>query len=172
MNKVLVGSLGAVFGFKGWIKVNSYTENPSDIFTLEPWHVVSKDNSFEAKLVDWKNHFNKLVVLLDGFNSDFDSRVITNSEIYVHRSVFKQLHASEYYWNDLIGCRVFNKNNYDFGLVLDLFNNGAHDIFVVQANSNDSFSKKERLIPFVDNSVVNSIDLKDKKILVDWDPGF
>jgi 16S rRNA processing protein RimM len=49
---------------------------------------------------------------------------------------------------------------------------GANDVLVVKANLNDGFSKKERLIPYLLEQVVESVSIENKQICVDWDPGF
>ena len=49
---------------------------------------------------------------------------------------------------------------------------GANDVPVVKANRNDGFGKKERLIPYLFEQVVKTVDAKNKQITVDWDPGF
>lgn len=34
---LVVGHIGAVYGVKGWLKIQSFTENPEDIFDYTPW---------------------------------------------------------------------------------------------------------------------------------------
>ena len=67
---------------------------------------------------------------------------------------------------------VVTTDGYDLGKVSDLMETGANDVLVVKANPNDGFSKKERLIPYLLEQVVISVDAKNKQICVDWDPGF
>ena len=49
---------------------------------------------------------------------------------------------------------------------------GSNDVLVVQANLNDAFGMKERLIPFIDEQVIKHIDITARLVEVDWDPGF
>ncbi len=49
---------------------------------------------------------------------------------------------------------------------------GANDVLVVKANLKDGFSKKERLIPYLFEQVIESVSIENKQICVDWDPGF
>jgi 16S rRNA processing protein RimM len=58
------------------------------------------------------------------------------------------------------------------GVVKEVFNTGANDVMSVKANINDAFGQKERLLPFVLDDVVHSVDMAGKVIKVDWEPGF
>jgi 16S rRNA processing protein RimM len=51
------------------------------------------------------------------------------------------------------------------GTVAYLFETGANDVIVVQGT-------KEHLIPYVPGHVIKKVDLKNKRIEVDWDPDF
>jgi 16S rRNA processing protein RimM len=42
----------------------------------------------------------------------------------------------------------------------------------VKANLKDAFGQKERLIPFLEEQVIISVDREAQRIEVDWDPGF
>ncbi len=70
----------------------------------------------------------------------------------------------EYYWSDLIGVRVQNQQQQDFGEIVDVFATGANDVIVVKG-------ERERLIPFIDQ-VVLSVDIAAKAMLVEWDAEF
>jgi 16S rRNA processing protein RimM len=82
-----------------------------------------------------------------------------------------------YYWSDLIGLRVKNKQAVDFGCIVDVFETGANDVIVVQAEATEPDGEQakskpqERLLPFVAD-VVLEVDLPNKTMLVDWDADF
>jgi len=61
---------------------------------------------------------------------------------------------------------------YQLGSVKEMFETGANDVMLVKARSNDAFGQKERMLPFVRENVVKSVDMQAKIITVDWDPGF
>jgi 16S rRNA processing protein RimM len=48
---------------------------------------------------------------------------------------------------------------------------GSNDVLVVRKCSG-SLDGKERLIPYLPDQVVVSVDLESQKIVVDWDPEF
>ncbi|CAG9295792.1 ribosome maturation factor RimM [Celerinatantimonas diazotrophica] len=169
---VIVGRLGAVYGIKGWLKVNSFTEQAEAIFEYSSW-MVGKDGQFNpVEVTEWRRHNHSLIVKLSGFDAREQSQTLTGLEIAVAAEQLPELAEDEFYWRDLLGMRVVNRQGYDLGKVTDLMETGSNDVLVVKANLKDAFGKKERLIPFVESQMVDSVDQCAQIITVDWDPGF
>jgi len=169
---VVLGKLGAVYGINGWLKVNSYTENPEGIFSYKPWQIQSQGQWRQVQVASWKRHSNGLIVKLDGINDRDQAQLLVNAEIAVAQALLPQLDDGEFYWKDLMGMSVVNEAGYDFGVVDDLMETGSNDVLVVKANKTDAFGQKERLIPFLTDSVVKNVDHTQRRIIVDWDPAF
>jgi len=55
---------------------------------------------------------------------------------------------------------------------VDMMETGSNDVIVVKANRNDAFGQKERLLPFLTDSVIKAVDKAQGRIIVDWDPEF
>jgi 16S rRNA processing protein RimM len=53
-----------------------------------------------------------------------------------------------------------------------MFETGANDVMLVKAKVNDAFGQKERLLPFLHDDVVLSVNKDGHIITVDWDPAF
>ena len=68
--------------------------------------------------------------------------------------------ADEYYWTDLIGLKVINRQQELIGTVDSLMDTGAHSVLVVAG-------ERQHLIPFVANYVID-VDMQNKCIYVDW----
>ena len=69
----------------------------------------------------------------------------------------------EFYWDDLVGCTVRTQdegNALDLGTVNYLLETGANDVLVVRA-SETSIDNRERLIPYIEDDVVLSVDLSN-----------
>jgi 16S rRNA processing protein RimM len=82
------------------------------------------------------------------------------------------LEDGEFYWKDLMGLTVVNEAGYDLGVVDDIMETGSNDVLVVKANRTDAFGKKERLVPYLADSVIKHVDKTLGRIIVDWDPDF
>ncbi|MFM2483200.1 ribosome maturation factor RimM [Celerinatantimonas sp. YJH-8] len=169
---VIVGRLGAVYGIKGWLKINSFTEEAEAIFDYPHWLVGQDGQWREVEMTDWRRHNSSLIAKLKGYDIREQSQALTGQDIAVLAADLPELADDEFYWRDLLGMRVVNRQNYDLGQVIDLMETGSNDVLVVQANLKDAFGKKERLIPFIESQMIDQIDREAQVITVDWDPGF
>lgn len=167
-DELVVGKIGAPYGVKGWVKINSFTQHPQDIFDYVPWRL-GHDQQVEVEL--WRVQSKALVAKLVGVNSRDAADLIKNLDITVPASSLPRL-DDDIYWKDIIGMTVENTHGYSLGVVVQMFETGANDVMIVRANPNDAFAQKERLVPFVYDKVVTRIDTNDNRIIVDWDPAF
>lgn len=168
---LIVGKVGAPYGVKGWVKINSFTQNADDIFDYSPWLLNSGAGYQNIKVDQWRHHGKSLVAKLESIDDRNAAELIKNVEISILQSQLPEL-DNDYYWKDLIGMSVITTKGYDMGMVKDLFETGANDVMLVKANINDAFGQKERLLPFLHEDVVKEVNLTGNTITVDWDPSF
>ncbi|KKO48770.1 16S rRNA-processing protein RimM [Arsukibacterium sp. MJ3] len=169
---VVLGKFGAVYGINGWLKVVAYTDIPEGIFDYTPWQIKLQGNWLPLQVASWKRHSNGLIAKLDGVNDRDLAQRYVNAEIAVTPQALPSLEEGDYYWKDLMGLAVINQTGYHLGEVSDMMETGSNDVIVVKANRTDAFGKKERLLPFLTETVVKSVNLAEKQIIVDWDPAF
>lgn len=160
---IVVGRVCGVYGVKGWVRVYSYTQPKTNILHYSPWYFGSNGRWLERCVIDTKRHANGVLALLEGDEDRAQARESIGQEIAVYRSQLPEPGLGEYYWADLIGMRVMNREGTDFGAVTGLIETGVHDVLVVQG-------ERERLIPFISGIYVYSIDSVLRCIAVDWDP--
>jgi 16S rRNA processing protein RimM len=170
--KVVLGCLGAVYGIKGWLKVQAYTDYSENIFEYGSW-LIGRDNSWqEAEVVEWRKHNKGLIVKLANVDVREKAQLLTGMEIAVLESQLPELVEGEFYWRDLTGMAVVNTQGYNMGIVKSLMETGSNDVLVVKANGNDAFGKTERLIPFIESQTIEKVDQELRVITVDWDADF
>ena len=170
--EVILGKVGAVYGIKGWLKIHSFTGDQEAILDYFPWSLKLGNKTQSVEITDWRKHSNGLIVKVAGIDDRDKAQGLVGSEILVNEIALPDLPEGEFYWRDLIGMSVVTTKGYDLGKVSDIMETGANDVLVVKANQNDGFSKKERLIPYLFEQVIISVNAEDKQICVDWDPGF
>jgi len=168
-DKVVIGKIGAPYGVKGWVKINSYTEVPEGIFDYSPWLLA---DGKEYQIDQWRPHGKAIVAKLIDIDSRDDAERIKNLDISIDAEQLPELGDDEVYWRELNGMQVVTTQGYQLGVVKEVFNTGANDVIRVKAKVNDAFGQKERLIPFVFDSVVQTVDKTERVITVEWDPGF
>ena len=170
--EVTIGKVGAVYGIKGWLKIHSFTDDQEAILDYFPWSLKLGNKVQSVEITDWRRHNNGLIVKVAGIDDRDLAQSLVGSEIFVYEEALPKLPEGEFYWRDLMGMKVVTNKGYDLGCVSDIMETGANDVLVVKANRNDGFGKKERLIPYLDGRVVESVSIENKQICVDWDPGF
>jgi 16S rRNA processing protein RimM len=84
--------------------------------------------------------------------------------VFVSRATFPKADDGEFYWIDLIGLAVVNREQAALGDVVGLIDTGPHCVLRVQPADP---AADERLIPFVE-AYVDSVDMPGRRILVDW----
>jgi 16S rRNA processing protein RimM len=170
--KIILGRLGAVYGIKGWLKVQAFTDYAESIFDYDTW-LIGREKSWQnIEIVEWRRHNKGLIVKFAGIDVREKAQLLTGMEIAVLESQLPDLAEDEYYWRELVGMQVVNKAGYNMGLVKSLMETGSNDVLVVKANANDAFGKTERLIPFIESEMILNVDKNDKVITVDWDADF
>jgi len=166
---LVVGKIGAPYGVKGWVKINSYTDTQTGIFDYAPW-LLSDEKEYQVD--QWRPHGKAIVAKLVGIDSRDDAERIKNLDITIQSEQLPELGEDEFYWRELTGMKVVTTQGYDLGVVKEVFNTGANDVLLVKARGKDAFGQKERLLPFELDNVVQSVDKAEQVITVDWDPGF
>jgi 16S rRNA processing protein RimM len=139
------------------------TDPREAIFEYQPW--LLGESREETRIVQGKKHGKHLIALLENVNDREQAQSMLNRQIVVYRDQFPQLREDEFYWTDLLGLSVRLGDGTELGTIEKMLATGAHDVMVVQGD-------RERLIPFVQQRYVKSVNLDDGIVLVDWDPDF
>lgn len=161
-----VGEISGVFGVKGWLKVFSLTSPRENILNYSSW-VLKKENTLKnVKLIQGKRQGNVMLARIDEIADRDMAASYIGWEILISRKQLPETETDEYYWADLIGLKVETEQGISLGKVDYLIATGANDVLVVKQDN------KERLIPFLQSSTINKLDLDKKLIVVDWDPDF
>ncbi len=164
--RILLGRVHGAFGVRGELKLESFTDPASAIFRYQPW-VLRDAQGRERELADARGRVTaKGIVATFPDVADRDAaEALRGSEVWVARSALPPPGSGEYYWVDLEGLRVVNREGVDFGRVSHLFSTGANDVLVAEG-------ERERMIPFLQPDYVVSIDFDAGVVTVDWDPEF
>ena len=163
-----VGKIGSPYGVKGWFHVQSYTSPTDNLRSYTPWLMSSADSGPWRTMVglESRRHQKGIVAKLAAVNDRETAGRLRGQWIGVDEDQFGQAQHGEFFWRDIIGCRVIGADGTDFGVVDHLIETGAHDVLVVPSVADKGTT--DVLIPFVDAYVVN-VDLQAKRIEVNWD---
>lgn len=164
--RILLGRVHGAFGVRGELKLESFTDPANAIFRYQPW-VLRDAQGREHELADARGRLTaKGIVATFPDVADRDAaEALRGTEVWAPRSALPPPKPGEYYWVDLEGLRVVNREGVDFGRVSYLFSTGANDVLVAEG-------ERERMIPFLQPDYIASIDFEAGVVTVDWDPEF
>jgi 16S rRNA processing protein RimM len=103
-----------------------------------------------------------VVARLDGFTDRNVAAELRGRNVAIPRGDMPENREGEFYWNDLLGMEVSDRNATKLGLVEKILETGANAVLVVAQD------EKEVLIPFIQDVIVN-VDLKARRMVVEWE---
>lgn len=164
--RVLLGRVTSAHGVSGWVRIESWTDPRRAIFDYSPWILRTPDGA-ERRLdrVSGRPQGKGLAAQIPGSEDRDQALALVGSEILVPREALPSPADGSIYWVDLEGLSVATLDGQELGTVSHLIATGANDVLVVRGD-------RERLIPFLRDSVVRDIDFDAGRMRVDWDPDF
>ena len=174
-----VGRIADAWGIKGFFKVIPYSASPEALFSSKRWYllppeprpgvVLKGQAAFTGcqliKIRSAKEHSDTIVVEADGCDDRNMAELLRSARIFISRSSFPTVASDEFYWVDLMGLAVVNREGLALGAVKDLISTGPQTVMVIEAEVEGK--KVETLIPFV-SVYVDDVSLENKRITVDW----
>lgn len=170
-----VGRIQEAWGVRGWLKLLPYgSPKESVLLHARCWWLRPQQSQALPVLSAAQQALRPVVVTharvhgatVVAHLEDLDDRAqaedLRTFEVLVSRAEFPAAAEGEYYWVDLVGCRVVNREAQDLGEVHAVEDHGAHALLRVRPAGADEF-----MIPFV-AAHVDSVDLPGRRILVDW----
>ncbi len=156
-----LGSIGAPFGVRGWIKVRSYTDPPERVFAKRCLQLVRRGRTETYQIESTGRSAGQLTAKLRGIDDRDLAKALTGASIVVPRDELPERAPGDFYRTDLIGCEVVNRRGERLGIVRCFVETPAHAMMVVQGG-------KEIWVPAVPQHL-QRIDLKARRVVVNWD---
>lgn len=164
--RILIGRIHGAFGVRGEVKLESFTDPPTNLLRYQPW-ILRDAQGREREVTGARARpgGKGLIGILPGIEDRDAADALRGTDLYVLRSALPPPKDGEFYWIDLEGMRVVNLEGVAFGNVSAVFSNGANDVMAVRGD-------RERLIPFARPDYVKTLDFESGNIVVDWDADF
>ena len=182
-----VGRIVEAWGVKGWFKVLPYSTDPEALFSSKRWYLLPSDRAVGGaksptaksaapaaggpskpvllKIKEAKDHADTVVACSLDVADRNQAEALKGARIFVPRSSFPTAGADEYYWVDLLGLDVVNREGVALGQVKDLMSTGPQTVLVIEYIQDDK--PQERMIPFV-SVYIDDVNVAERRIRVDW----
>ena len=161
MGWIELGRVGAPWGVKGWVHVDSYTDPPDGILEYRQWALrLGSGERITRRVLEGRPHSDRLVARLEGIEDRDQAAALRGAVIEVDRAELPPTGAREYYQADLIGLPVRNLAGIELGKVGYFVDSPTGPMMVVQG-------AREYWIPAVPKHL-SKVDLAAGLVLVDW----
>lgn len=178
---VEVASVVGAWGVKGWIKVAAYATDPQALYSSRRWFLKPPASALGTRptgavlpgllrIVQVRAHGDAILAQAQELPDRTAAEALHGARIFVPRKSFPTVGDGEYYWVDLIGMAVVNRDGAALGSVVGLIDTGPHSVLRVSPAAipaGEAEPEDERLIPFV-GTYVDSVSLPERRIVVDW----
>ena len=169
---VEVGRIADAWGIKGWFKVISYSSDAEVLLTAKNWYLLPAEKGAKhftgtvlLPVKQARTHSESIVATSAAVADRNAAETLRGARIFVSRTAFPAAAEGEFYWVDLLGLSVVNREGVGMGVVKDLLATGPQTTLVLAYD--EGGKERERMIPFVD-AYVDKVDLAAKTIVADW----
>lgn len=158
------GVIIGVHGLRGDLKVRPLSGESTSLDSVKEITLQGKSSRTLYKVQKSARHKGNLLIRLEGITSIESAEEFVGCEVLISHDDLKELPDDEFYWFQLEGLRVVDRQQGDLGTVIEIFTTPAHDILVVRGD------RGEVLIPVVDAFILK-IDEEAKIMHVDLPEG-
>ncbi|MBU0278483.1 MULTISPECIES: ribosome maturation factor RimM [unclassified Gemella] len=161
--RLKVGKIVNTHALKGELKIISSSDFIENRLKPGSKLVITKSNQTIKEVVVEvaREHKGAYLVKFEGINSIEEAEKFKNLQLKIDEEFLEDLEDGEYYFYEIIGCKVYRDDNNEIGEIIEILQTGANDVWVVSNNLG-----KEYLIPYIDD-VVKEIDINNKKIFIE-----
>jgi len=153
-----LGRIGAPYGIKGWVHVQSFTNPPEKLLKYRSWSL----NAVAYEVMEGRLHGSNVVARLEGIEDRDKAALLQGSMVSVPRSVLPKLRKREFYQADLVGLGVTNLEGVALGKISHFVETPGGDVMVVRSEAG-----QEHWVPATKEHL-SKVDLAAGAVVVDW----
>jgi 16S rRNA processing protein RimM len=157
MKKILIAKILKTQGLRGEVKVKTYSLENN---VLKEGMQVFLNNNKSLTIKTSRERVGFLYLTFEGYNSIEEVEILRNEDLFTLEENLENLNNNEFYVKDLLGCTVTLNNGDVLGVVEEIENYGASDVYTV------TNGKAETIFALVDGLFLE-VDLNNKRIVVD-----
>lgn len=160
-----VGKLVNTHGIRGDVKVLPQTDFPELRFAPGSKLMLVNEETgdhLQVKVTSSRLQKNVYIIKLEGFQNINEIERYKGWSLKISEADQGKLDEGEYYYHEIIGCRVLTEDGEELGEITDILSPGANDVWVVKGTKPKA---KEILLPVIDD-VVLKVEPSDKLVTV------
>jgi 16S rRNA processing protein RimM len=160
-NFLQVGVISSTHGIRGEVKVFPTTDDIGRFKKLKEVYLDTGKDLFSLEIESVKFFKQFAILKFKGYDSINDIEEYRGKSLLVAREDAVSLKKDEYFIADLIGLAVYLDSGEEFGVVKDVMETGANDVYVLECRE----MKKEILIPAIKECILD-VDVENGKMKI------
>lgn len=159
-NTLRVGQIASTHGIRGEVKVFPTTDDINRFKKLKKCILDGRRGPIDLEVESCKFFKNMVILKFKGYDDINQILDFVKRDLLVTRENAVKLAKGEYFICDLVGLKVVTDDGKDFGVLKDIMQTGANDVYVIE-----TLEGKEVLFPSIPECILNR-DLENKVITV------
>ncbi len=154
---VEIGKIIGAVGIKGHLKMATSLSNRQNISKMNSVFFEEEKNLVKLNFI--REHKGNVIISIKHIKSRNEAESLIGKKLFIKRESLPTLKEGEYYVSDLIGFDVINNIGNKIGIVKDIKNFGAGNLFEINQENNKTF-----FLPFNQDNI-KKIDQPKRKII-------
>lgn len=157
---ITIGKAVKPFGVKGEMKIEALTDFPERFQNLKSVYLVSPTGKELVITVLSVRYAGGVPYLLfKGYDTPEQAKTLNGWLLKIPEQETMPLPEGRYYWYELIGMEVVSEEGEALGTIIDIFETGSNDIYVMKQG------KREIYLPAI-REVVKQVDRQAKRMVI------
>ncbi len=153
MQKYLeTGKIVSIHALKGEVKIQPWCDSPEYLCTFKRLYSKSGDRVYEIERI--RPQGNMVIAKLKGIDTPEQAQTLRGRILYIDRDD-ADLPEDSYFVADLIGLKVRDESGRSYGVISDVLQTGANDVYEIKSNDGKLY-----YIPAIP-SVILSTDIQN-----------
>lgn len=155
-----VGVISSTHGVKGEVKVYPTTDDPARFTELTYVFLDTKSGREKLEIEGVKFFKNQVILKFKGYDNINDIEKYKGTDLLISREDAVPLGENENFIADLIDMTVTTDTGRTLGILTDVIQTGANDVYVVKTEE-----KKEILLPAIRECILH-VDVENRQMQV------
>ena len=160
-----VGIITSTHGIRGEVKVFPTTDDPRRFKKMKTVYLQQREERLELEVEQVKFFKQQVILKFKGIDNINDVEQYRQCELFVSRDQAVPLGENEYYIADLLGMEVFTEEGERLGILSDVMETGANDVYCVETEKYG-----EVLIPAIRQCIIK-VEVRAGRMTVHLLPG-
>ena len=155
-----VGVISSTHGVRGEVKVFPTTDDMKRFKKLKQVILDGGKEQITLEIQSVKFFKNMVILKFKGYDNINDIEKYKGKDLLITRDQAVKLEPNENFIVDLIGLKVMTDQGEDFGVLTDVLQTGANDVYVIKSHEG-----KEFLFPAIPSCILD-VNLEEQTVLV------